>query len=390
MDLVPNDILLELFLSFVDPSISPWITLRPLMQVCSRWRSMVLASPLLWRNVVVDGRAGEMREIPLQLERSGRIPLSIRLDTNYEDEHCKLADALDLLLGVSERWQNVSFVLGPKNSKHLFASTCTFPILNKVSLRWNPEDTPAADVDRFFETLPQLEDLCIDSCSGGQSFSHLTLPWSGLRGCVVHPCDEEQLLRILPVLSPRADFSCTIFNAPLDISVGNVHTPVRVFTVSVVAQQSISVVLRSLTARLLEELTIDLWTYGDCGSLALEIISFLSRSACALTSLRLRLLTLDEQNMLAILELPECDSIVLLEFDRASNAFIDALTTSNLVPNLETLVLPGYQSPWSQESSLLMLVESRRPVLRSLHIDNLSAATVLALRADGIEVTSPY
>ncbi|KAJ7928807.1 hypothetical protein B0H13DRAFT_2544596 [Mycena leptocephala] len=218
----------------------------------------------------------------------------------------------------------------------LFATTCDFPLLKKLAIHsFNTLNRLAADVVRFSEALPALEDLTLNT---DYPFGHLTFLGPGY-----------------------VDF--------------------------------VTDVLRSLTAPSLEELTITLFGTEWGSDLTSTIAAFLSRSACALTSLCLRV-RLSEDALFSILDSSHTRSIVDLDigsvFAPISTRYIEVLTTRRLVPDLRVLTFRGHQA--LEEASVLEMVASRRPVLRELRIQSpklhpiLSQAAVQMLGAEGMEV----
>ncbi|KAJ7679007.1 hypothetical protein DFH06DRAFT_1414730 [Mycena polygramma] len=228
-------------------------------------------------------------------------------------------------------------------------------------MSWDKLEWPDDEVLRFFERLPVLEELQLDTFN---PFSHLPFPWSQLRRCTLKRCLPIDMLRILPLLSPGAQFCITG--------------------------------LSSLVAPALKELALS--THKDSsgnldspGTLASPtIISFLSRSACALTSLCLSL-PLRAEDFIHILDSPHTRSVVHLDIsNKMSTQWMEALTSRGLVPHLHTL---GFRADRTlTEAPVLTMVANRRPALRELRIASprlhpvLSQAAVQALGADGMEV----
>jgi hypothetical protein len=369
----------------------PGSTLRPILQVCGGWRAIAMASPQLWRHFVIkDGLKPHIgffvQEIPLQLQLSSQIPLSIVLSTNNDY-------VLNLLLSVSTRWQDITLYLSCSDYRQLFATTCDFPLLKKLAIHsFNTLNRLAADVVRFSEALPALEDLTLNT---DYPFGHLTFPWPRLRRCELHRCRAEDLLKILPLLSPGTHVSCWLAKAILfapDAPVVSIRSPVRALELHD-RQQFVTDVLRSLTAPSLEELTITLFGTERGSDLTPTIAAFLSRSACALTSLCLRV-RLSEDELFSILDSSHTRSIVDLDigsvFAPISTRYIEVLTTRRLVPDLRVLTFRGHKA--LEEASVLEMVASRRPVLRELRIQSpklhpiLSQAAVQMLGAEGMEV----
>jgi len=239
------------------------------------------------------------------------------------------------------------------------------------------------DVGQFVEALPALEELHLEM---GYQSGDLKLPWSRLRRCAVDRCEAEDLLRILPLLSPGAHLSCTMggTNGTLpSISVESVQSsPIRALELHECHEFFVGMVLDSLTAPLLEELTITPYNVYH-SKLAAPIRSFLSRSACALTLLCLRV-PLPEDDLLAILNSPCARGITHLEFGTlTSSRCIDALTTADLVAGLRALAF-GSHPTFIEQASVLALAASRRPVLRELRVQSRKSRPVLS--QDAVDV----
>ncbi|KAJ7364294.1 hypothetical protein DFH08DRAFT_270719, partial [Mycena albidolilacea] len=295
---IPSDVLVEIFLRCLDPNAPlgpPYRggTLESIVQVCGRWRTIAMESPQLWRHFDIQGNPSNFapltRKIRLQLGRSRQIPICITLDTR-ECEDTYPTDILDLFLRVSARWQDIRLSLSPAHYMHLFASTCDFPVLKRLALIcWDQLDWSAGDVIHFFSALPALEEL-------------LEFPWAWLRKCTLTRCDEDMILRILPLLAPDAHFSSMVFG-PARISIGNVQSPIGALALDSCYKEPVAVFC-SLTAPSLKELAIT--TYIESPSqLAFPLLSFLGRSACTLTSLCLRT-SLAEHDLLTISRVVAC------------------------------------------------------------------------------------
>jgi hypothetical protein len=180
---IPSDVLVEIFLRCLDPSAPlgpPYRggTLESIVQVCGRWRTIAMESPQLWRHFVIRGNPSNFapltREIRLQLGRSRQIPICITLYTREPYEDTYPTDILDLFLRVSARWQDIRLSLSHAHYMHLFASTCDFPVLKRLTLICRDQlDWSAGDVVHFFSALPALEELYLDMRF---PFSHLELP----------------------------------------------------------------------------------------------------------------------------------------------------------------------------------------------------------------------
>ncbi|KAJ6507936.1 hypothetical protein C8R47DRAFT_1100046 [Mycena vitilis] len=401
---LPGDVLAEIFSHCVDAgaAVHPPQTrdaLRRIVQVSGNWRAIAVGSPHLWRHLFIpqaqidDGTF--KRRIPLQLQQSRQAPVHILMYA-AETQNNQADVALNLLLPASARWEELALSLRTPHYRQLLASTCDFPALKKLTiLSWDTLEWHNDDVLHFFGCLPVLEELELDTL---HSFTHLPFPWSQLRRCVLKRCHPADLLRILPLLSPGAHLSGVQSGMPPEEAPpGNVRSTVHALKLHGYTD-SCTTVLNSLTAPALKELELSSYSHerldpnhDSPSTLAPPaIISFLSRSACALTSLCLSL-PLRAEDFIAILDSPHTRSVVHLDIsNKMSLQWIEVLTSRGLVPNLRAL---GFRAdPTLTEASVLTMVASRRPVLRVLRIASpkprsvLSHAAVQALGADGMEL----
>ncbi|KAJ7094299.1 hypothetical protein C8R44DRAFT_814186 [Mycena epipterygia] len=388
---LPSEILSEIFGHSSDPPTSfdprnsmPW----RIIQVCSRWRDVALASPLLWCRFSLRGYrsrglddTGISREISLQLQRSSQAPLSIYMEDQY--------NALDLFLAASTRWQDVTLFLNLQQYQHLFASGADFPILKKLSittsqsLHWS-----ATDVARFFDSLPALEELALNAgCI--EMPSYLPLPWARLRKCTFTVCQASDILRFLSFVSPGTDVYITVLRTNGIELPSHVSSPMRSLTIDY--SMYLSAFLSYLTAPLLEELVIEEPEFrrDSNANVVQQIVAFLTRSACSLARLRIRW-NLDEPDLLKILACPSVHGLIALDIAGESTQIsveaIDAAATC--LTHLRELSLPTSLTYDSTDAELLAMVANRHPALRSLRLKGrrLSQESLEKLRGDGLEV----
>ncbi|KAJ7679020.1 hypothetical protein DFH06DRAFT_503569 [Mycena polygramma] len=384
---LPSDILAEIFSRCVDFSETSGPQTGPmLVQVSGRWRAHALDLPQLWSYFYIPPEEIHdefyKRQIPLQLQRSRQTPLYISMYTPYGDV------TLNLLLTASARWKDVELSFSSALYRQFFASACNFTTLKKlVLLSWDQLEWPVDGVRHLFERLPALNELQLDTY---KPFSHLPFPWSQLRRCTLKQCRPEDLLQVLPLLSPGAHlFGRQSTLRPVRLFTENIRSPIHGLELDG-SMRFMTTVFSSLTAPALKELRVTTYKEFPDTPASPTIISFLSRSACMLTSLCLAL-PLPDEDFIGILDSPHTRSVVHLDIsNKMSTQLVEALTSRGLVPNLRAL---GFRAdPTLPEAPVLTMVASRRPVLRELRIASLklhpvlSQAAVQALGANGMEV----
>ncbi|KAJ7679124.1 hypothetical protein DFH06DRAFT_1165785 [Mycena polygramma] len=391
---LPAETLSEIFLHCVDACVhsDPTKMPRPTIQVCRRWRAVALAFPQLWRHFVIRGNFHGIERIPLELKRSGDVPLSITVGGH------PFLPVLPLLLSVSRRWQSVYLIPDQSQLTQLLTSTYDFPILKKLAVEdctWSPLNWPLADIIRFCKALPALEELSLQTAS--RHPIHQVFPWSRLRRCELS-CNVDDMLRILPQFSPGTHVSLRkINNAGRPASIASpIRIAIHTLELFDFALEFLEDVLGSVIAPSLKELT--LMTPWISDNVGLIITSFLRRSSCTLTSLSLGFPTLSP-DLPSILGSLHLQGIVHLRLDfPATFSYQSPLTRMlarrDLVPDLRVLAFVGHMG--LTEEDLLKIVTSRRPVLRELRIESrknrvahsvLSPTAVDGLIAEGLEVT---
>ena len=117
---LPTEILAEILtIATTDYSCSPF----QLTHVCRSWRLVLLAMSRIWSTVKV-GPWTSTEKIECLLERSGRVPLDVELDTESDEMECMPGrcmsySALVALADTSWRWRNLSICSFPKEERLL-------------------------------------------------------------------------------------------------------------------------------------------------------------------------------------------------------------------------------------------------------------------------------
>lgn len=183
---VPSEILSEIFVWANDTVVSvhsaPWI----LSRICSRWRSVVLATPLLWSSVHVDENHTSQNIIELLqfwLSHSGSLPLHIDLRWKIRDLLMREAPPLmdgrrsttDIIILYSHRWSDVTFTLPAAEYSKLATVRGHLPMLQVLGLEVYGELVAPCNA---FEFAPILQNVTLIS---DIQTSQCPLPWHQLR-----------------------------------------------------------------------------------------------------------------------------------------------------------------------------------------------------------------
>jgi hypothetical protein len=205
-------------------------------------------------------------------------------------------------------------------------------------------------------------------------------------------CKAAELLRVLSLLSPETRVFTQFGGSDADLyPVAKVQSPICALELHLCETMFMGTILDHLTASSLEELVL---SHPRAGSnLAPTILAFLNRSKCTLTHLSLRI-PLDAEGLLSILESPYARGILHLDIRNgdidAVERCIDVLASGRILPNLR--VLEFHSNVNLEETAVMTMVASRRPVLQELRIGGwphcplLSLEAVQALGADGLEL----
>ncbi|KAJ7294073.1 hypothetical protein C8J57DRAFT_1270722 [Mycena rebaudengoi] len=161
---LPYDVLGEIFswtlpqLIFcsIEPSQNPWAISR----VCTRWRKLALSLPELWSYIRVDGHERfPLALLDLQLERSGRFPLSIAFFSGMN-----AMDAFKLLIEHSDRWRTVQLRLQSWMCPLLDLNvTGRLPLLRSLITTYSVPREQHMSSCKAFEIAPSLQHVIITS-----------------------------------------------------------------------------------------------------------------------------------------------------------------------------------------------------------------------------------
>ncbi|KAJ7167930.1 hypothetical protein C8R46DRAFT_1094547 [Mycena filopes] len=360
----PNEILLEIFQYTVNPtaeeasSRAPWLV----SQVCGHWRSVVVASPYLWRHILCPDswdRGSKDKSMLLQIQRVQGAPVSMQ----FPSGHPPLDSALALCLGTSSQWEDLTI------GYDLFvASALTnldFPTLKTLTLIHR--DYGVRQFPSQPHSLPILEHLVLH---GRGELRGLLLPWSQLRKCDLAYLQSADVLGVLSQLR-NADVSVLTGHGNNDPHPAT-RSLIRSLTITHPTQNFLRDVLDALSSPALEKLTLqddDAVPQGPCGSLGERIARFLVRSACSLTDLYLDN-ELDDDDQLHILGSPHIRSVVHLDLPSTVLTSRTIALLACPLPNLRRLTLRSRSltirgDGLDEELLLTALATHNQPVISS-------------------------
>ncbi|KAF8877794.1 hypothetical protein BD779DRAFT_1789443 [Infundibulicybe gibba] len=138
-----------------------------LMEVCTRWRRIVLDTPQLWTRIIADHPM-----IDSWITRSRELPLHVELNLSSAASYY----ALETLIPYSHRWQRVDICLIEPNSDILECARTRLDSLKSLKLSFL---SITGTVD-FFEVAPQLTRVKLIHVYEPVI---IKLPWEQLRVC---------------------------------------------------------------------------------------------------------------------------------------------------------------------------------------------------------------
>ncbi|KAJ7218182.1 hypothetical protein C8J57DRAFT_1732271 [Mycena rebaudengoi] len=193
---VPNELLAEIFAMCSQPSEIADGTpkdelcrlgkqdLMRLSQVCSHWNQVVMNTPMLWSNIVVDfdlwlnspaPPAILFRLLASSLRRGGDFPMEISVYAG--DDAQQQQWGLDLLSQHSHRWRQISLQLDLSFLRYLSPVRERLPLLEKLKIdgwsKW-PENLD------IFAVAPRLEAATLSLDGTSSLLLPNLLPWEQL------------------------------------------------------------------------------------------------------------------------------------------------------------------------------------------------------------------
>ncbi|KAJ7067415.1 hypothetical protein C8F01DRAFT_1121252 [Mycena amicta] len=388
---VPEDVWCEIFERVVDNSDKSghFDLLCTLSSVCRPWRNIVLATPLLWRQIHIGvpvystHREGWQRNFgqvsqraTLQLARSSGVPLTLLIDAFSMPADPTYLALWDLLLSRAKQWHIASLQLSEEHLDHIASSGKSFPALTTLALALSQSFT--ANVNRFFAAFPALRDLTLDAAYTHLSLSVQHTPWTHLQICELRFCSFADIITVLPLLSLHSTLSLvTCSPAETEHTLSPVHSQASALSFTSCGETLMVQLMSILTTPNLTAL--GLHHDGSSHIKPSHVLDFLRRSQCSLKHIALDLHVLLPRDDVDLRELFESefirDAIHLdcqLRFDAINSLRLASLLAENgaLLPVLRVLTvrLPSLHRnvlrPFLQE-----LGKIRRSTLRQLWIE---------------------
>ncbi|KAK7448071.1 hypothetical protein VKT23_013827 [Stygiomarasmius scandens] len=351
---------------------APW----SLSYVCSRWRSLSLAMPLLWRNVIANFSSPLKRGITLllglQLQRSGNVPLDVTLEhLPVFKANDNIHPALAILVQHASRWRRLIVTVPNVDALDVLGQTIPFlPSLRflNISCRDSGSVVNPNSFSNVFAFSPGLQEVKLTRIENPYA---LCLPWSQIRTSMLDQVSyfepSVDIFRILQQSSQleRVTFWDLCLGTPPDQPEDSTITLplVREIEFSDCSVQELTRVFRILVVPKLENLLVDQISddqpFADASVLSpfihgpytpLRILNIELRVACRKLSDILR-----RTPSLVELRVRLCEEI--------SSEFLEDLLfnpqrqSSPLVPNLTRLEFSG--SPEFDDDLMIRMIESR-------------------------------
>lgn len=306
---LPSELLIEIFLCYLEDQVEfpqPAVNTGPLLltHTCALWRRVGLATPELWKSfsVVTSSDAKSLRPdlelIQLWLSRSGALPLSFGIHNALED--IDATPALRLFSAHSQRWKAVQLLTAqPPSWRDI--GICDAPLLERLFLSWKGSDV---DQDIPITSTTRLWDLVWEVHSLPAAFN---INWSQLTMLRLsgHLEDVLHVLTSCPLLE-RCDLSMDLRDDSLDLPRVS-DLPIVLAHLKILSLDAmryavpVTFIFDSLAAPNLSELRVGLFFEFDWPQEAFA--AFMARSGCAIKTLGLLAVWVDENDLVETLRL---------------------------------------------------------------------------------------
>ncbi|KAJ7684630.1 hypothetical protein DFH06DRAFT_1073438 [Mycena polygramma] len=339
--------------------VQPFSRRAPLIfgQIAREWRAIALSIPGLWNSIALHCRSKkDLTNIHLcntWLQRSGSLPLSIRLYRSYVQEDptsqniraCQ--DLVRIILPFAKRWRSLELRNLPASSYDVLHELLpeSAPLLQSLSIEHCDDPIPPTQFAPWtrFCVAPKLRLLYFDSINGANvaTLGEPTFPWSQLTHIDVGDCSAYDCLAILGQASMAV--ACKfVINKPSFLQHPSV-SHFRLQTLKVDAYDTSLPLWTGLTCSVLSTFSLDSKSSG--------LPSFLSRSGQVIEDFTLMGSNLDATQFLSCLtSMPRLRRLEVSEHGDGSQftgRVWESLTGtptqgfSPLIPNLESLDLAG-------------------------------------------------
>ncbi|KAJ6589352.1 hypothetical protein B0H19DRAFT_1226897 [Mycena capillaripes] len=277
---LPNEIVSEIFLRFLPvyplrPPLTGILSPTLLTHICRRWREIALATPILWRGIMIsngDVALGSLLRIcDMWLSRSGCCPLSIRMDRD-EDE---VADEsfLAAIVPHCARWEHLELCL---SSSDLHTIERPMPFLHHLSLILQDYlgNKPA-----FFD-VPLLRTVVLND----QAALGVILPWAQLTSLTLKHVYPHECVPVLQQTSNLVHCELQLFTFGGDDQLPDI-TLSQLESLTLMARAPIVGYLETFIVPGLHKLEIAGYLLGS--SPIDSLASFISKSGCKLQEVRI-------------------------------------------------------------------------------------------------------
>lgn len=178
--------------------------LLQLSQVCSRWHTLIIGTPLLWSSFDLnidwwDGSPDLRLAFLLRsvLERGRETPLEVTARTTAAFSENR--EALGLLAEHSRRWRKASFIVPCEYLEDIASAQGNVPHLEILGLNWTgfQDNDMASEVTSFFTVAPLLKEVRFSGPAA--ALSHL--PLEQLLRLFYFDVQEEDLDDLFPLIA---------------------------------------------------------------------------------------------------------------------------------------------------------------------------------------------
>ncbi|KAJ7479766.1 hypothetical protein FB451DRAFT_1086331, partial [Mycena latifolia] len=325
---LPFEITSHIFLHSIAQNKQPSQYTPPLLltQICRQWRAIALATPNLWRSIIICRKQGDIHSetlLHMWLQRSASLPISLHFRSL---DGAQMQSLIDASLLHCPRWEEIQV----SSCANLAGSQKSFPILRKVKFQsHNLEAPPTITI----LDAPILREAAITLNTSDTPFHgfDVQLPWGQLTSLTLQTF--EFVAECLPILSQCSELRTLIHHTiyPADDDTATFRQP----HVELSSLQSLHVgrypIVTHLTLPGLRQLT---WL----GTLAPAIEPFralVSRSHCQLQQLTIVLYSFHNKTQTEELQrfyqlFPTITSLKLR--GAALHNSVDSLFSSDVLP----------------------------------------------------------
>ncbi|KAF7317263.1 hypothetical protein HMN09_00461400 [Mycena chlorophos] len=215
--------------------------LLELSRVCSRWHTIVLQTPRLWSQLVIDSvgprTVGDLEAkkslLSAVLSRGGNCPLDFEIDEFWlpasdSMTHSRSSECLGLLAAQSHRWRKASLMLESHSASELEGVAGRLPLLEELKLQ---NDEGAEIPDSVFADAPRLRVFWFT----GEARVLPKIPWGQLTTFRFRTYDVPVDFTKIPIDKLPRSCRCNIsteIRAPLPGLPQRISAPVSVFGLS--------------------------------------------------------------------------------------------------------------------------------------------------------------